>query len=118
VVSIVFFSVILGMVEVGRGLMVQYLLMNAAREGCRAGIIPGRTTDNITTTANNKLAGEGIQSATVTVLVNGAAGEAGNASSGDTIQVSVQVPVSQVTWVPFTQYLPASLTGQYALRRE
>ena len=57
----VFFLFILGVVEVGRGLMVSHLLGNAAREGCRYGIIGSKSSDQIRTVVVNKLAAQGIQ---------------------------------------------------------
>src|SRR4051812_26372552 len=63
-VAPVFFMIVLGMVEVGRGLMVVHLLNNAARQGCRAGVLPGKTTSQINTVVIGALQSQGISGET------------------------------------------------------
>jgi Flp pilus assembly protein TadG len=118
VVSLAFFTLIAGLVELGRGLMGNYLLTNAARQACRVGVVPSASSNDVTTAANDALARGGITGATVTVAVNGAPADASTAQAGDRITVTIQVPVGTVTWLPVTRYLKGSLTGQYTLRRE
>jgi Flp pilus assembly protein TadG len=118
VVAPVFFALVLGIIEVGRGLMVVHLLNNAARAGCRTGVIEGRSTSNISDAVTNTLSAEGITTETVTVQVNDATADASTAQSGDEITVNVAIPVGKVTWVPGGRYLRGSLSGQYTLRRE
>jgi Flp pilus assembly protein TadG len=112
------FLLLLGIIELGRGLMLIHMLTNAARAGCRAGVVEGTNNTNITSAANAALSPIGISSDTVTVLVNDTTGNAGNANATDELTVTVQVPTSSVSWVPFTQYLTPTLSGQYTLRRE
>jgi Flp pilus assembly protein TadG len=114
----VFFIFVFAIVELGRGLMINYLLINTARQACRVGVPAGRSTANIQSAATTALQRSGLPQATVTVLVNGAAADANTAQSGDQITVSVTTPLSQVTWMPGTRYLPATLGGSYSLRRE
>jgi Flp pilus assembly protein TadG len=118
VVAPIVFVVILGIFEIGRGLMVIHLLNNAAQAGCRAGIIEGQSTANIKTMVTNTLTSTGIKGDTVTVQVNDGSTDASSALAGDEITVKVSVPVSSVTWLPFTQFLTGSLQGQYTMRRE
>jgi Flp pilus assembly protein TadG len=117
-VAVVFFTLILALFELGRGLMCDYILANAAREACRAGVVPSATTDTITQAANTSLSGSKLSGATVTVQVNGTSADASTAQTGDRITVKITVPVASVTWVPLTRYLSGSLTGQYTLKRE
>src|SRR5688572_25123892 len=49
VVVPVFLAFIFGLIEIGRGMMVSSLMSNAARAGCRAGIIPGSSNSSVTT---------------------------------------------------------------------
>jgi hypothetical protein len=98
--------------------MVQHLLTNAARHGCRAGIIEGRSNTDITNAVTSTLKPMGITSDTVSVQVNDGKADASTAVAGGEITVTVSVPVSSVTWVPTSKYLSGSLTGQYTLRRE
>jgi hypothetical protein len=117
-VGLMLFSLILGTVEVGRRTVVEYLLLQAARQACELGVEPGQSTASITTAANHKLASDGIQGATVTVLVNGVPGEAETAARGDRIAVAIRVPASQRPRTPFARYLAAQLTAEFALPRQ
>lgn len=118
IVGPVLFLIILGMIELARGYMVSHLLTNAARAGCRVGILGGRANADVTTAVNNQLGYAGIRNDSVTILVNEGGTDVANAKSGDEVTVSVTVPVSSVSWVPVTRYLGTSITGRYTLRRE
>jgi Flp pilus assembly protein TadG len=112
------FMIILGIIEVGRGLMVTHLLNNAAQAGCRVGIIEGKATSDINAVVLQALQTGGISGDSVTVLVNDGNADASSANSGDEITVKITVPVSKVSWVPGIKFLTGSLGGQYTLRRE
>ena len=118
VIAPVFFMFILGLIEVGRGIMVVHLLTNAARVGARTGVIEGTSTAQIKTAVVNSLNQQGIASETTTVQVNDGSADASTANAGDEITVKVSVPVSQVTWLPGGQYLSGNISGQFTLRRE
>jgi Flp pilus assembly protein TadG len=109
---------VIGFIELGRGLMVQHLLTNAARQGCRTGVIEGKSTADIQTAAKNVLTAQGMSSEGVNVQVNDASADASTANAGDEITVYVSIPVANFTWVPGGRYLSGSLMGQYTLRRE
>ena len=117
-VAPIFFMLILGMIELGRGLMVRHMLTNAARQGCRVGILEGKGNADVTAAVNAALAPIGIASDTVTIEVNDNAGDVLNAPADAVVTVIVSVPVSTVTWVPGGQYLGSSISGQYTLRKE
>jgi Flp pilus assembly protein TadG len=117
-VAPVFFLVVLGLIELGRGLMVKHLLANAARQGCRVGIIEGKSNADINAAVTGVLAPLGIASDTVTVDVNDVPGDAINGTAFNELTVIVSVPVSAVTWVPGGTYLSGSLSAQYTLRKE
>jgi len=117
-VAPVFFMLFLGMVELGRGIMVRHMLMNAARQGCRVGILEGKGNSDITAAANSVLAPLGIASDTILVQVNDGSGDALNANANDEVTVTVSVPISSVTWVPGGTYLNGSISSQYTLRKE
>lgn len=118
VVIPVFFIFVFGIVELGRGMMVTHLLGNAARDGCRVGIIAGETTSTVASKVTSKLSSQGINGATTTVLVNDANVDVSSANSGDVITVNVTVPASNITWLPGAGYLTGTLAGTYSLRRE
>lgn len=114
----VFFLLVLGMLEVGRGLMVQHLLLNAARQGCRSGILPSNGNTQISDTVSGTLASAGITAQSVSVSVNNVSGNASTANSGDAITVTVAVPIAAVTWVPVSQFLSGNISSQYTLRKQ
>jgi Flp pilus assembly protein TadG len=118
VVAPVFFLIVFGMVEVGRGLMVIHLLNNAARTGCRAGAVEGRANSDISAAVMGCLSGQGITTEAVSVQVNDGTADASTAQAGDEITVIVSIPVSKVTWIPGGSYLQGTLSAQYTLRRE
>jgi Flp pilus assembly protein TadG len=118
VVGSVFVILVLGIIEIGRALMVEHLLTNAAREGARLGVVEGKSTSDITTATYAALSGMGISGDVATVEVNDNVADASTANPTDEITVLVSVPVSKITWLPVPKYLSGSLTAQYTLRRE
>ena len=118
IVAPVFFLMVLGIFEFGRGLMVMHLLADAARQGCRTAISPGKATADITAVTNNLLKNENITAQTTTVLVNSVQSDAVSAQTGDEITVTISIPVSAITCVPRNGFLSGNLMGQYTLRRQ
>jgi Flp pilus assembly protein TadG len=115
----VMFVFVLGIVEVGRGIMVQQLLLNAARQGCRTGILPSSGNTEITNAVTNALTPSGISSDTITVTVNDNVLDAKNATTGQDVTVTVAVPVGSVTWVPVSRYLiNGNISAQYTLKKQ
>jgi Flp pilus assembly protein TadG len=112
------FIVVFGMIELGRGIMVVHLLTNAARHGCRVGVLSGKGNSDIQTAVDSTLSPIGISRDTITVQVNDGTADASTAKSGDELTVKVSVPVASVTWLPGGTHLSGNLTGQYTLRRE
>jgi Flp pilus assembly protein TadG len=132
-VAPILFLLILAIFEFGRAFMVTQLLTDAARRGCRLGIIEGTTTSQIKTAATSYLQSVGISGDSATVTINDGVGniiEAQNVPANTEISVNVQVPFNSVTWLPTNMsiYIPAvgtvnlgptgNLTGQFTLRRE
>jgi Flp pilus assembly protein TadG len=119
VIAPVFFLLILGLIEIGRGLMIKHQLTNAARLGCRVGVVEGRSTNDITNAVVNNLNSQGYNGESATIQVNDSVSDASTAGAGDEISVIVSVPVANASWLPFTNYISGgNLTGQYTLRRE
>jgi len=119
IVSLVFFVVILGIVEMCRVLMVCHLLEEAARRGCRTVVIEGTSNTDAQTAIDNYLPTSGVNGYTMTVLVNDVVANASTANSDDEVTVKVSVPISSVTWIPGnTYFFSGTLTEQSTLRRE
>jgi Flp pilus assembly protein TadG len=119
VVAPLFFMMILGMIELARGVMVVHQLADVARVGCRAAVIEGKSTAGVQARANTYLDGIGIRNATITVKVNGNTVDASTTQSQDEVTVVVSAPVSGFTWLPGARYLTgSSVAGEVTLRRE
>ena len=86
-----FFIMLFALFEFGRGLVEYTSLSNAAREGARAGIVPNKTVDQITTTTRNATITVGtLPAVTVTAFRSGTAlADPMTRTSGDTVQVQV-----------------------------
>ena len=109
---------VMGIIELGRVLMVQHLMTNAARQACRVGVLGGTSTQSISATALQALTSQGVTSTQATVQVNDGSADASTAKSGDEITVIVSVPMSNISWVPLPAYSSGTVTGRYTLRRE
>jgi Flp pilus assembly protein TadG len=118
IVALIFFAIVLGLIELSRALMVKHLLTNAARQGCRAGIVEGSGTSDVSNAVNAVLAAQGISGDSVTVTVNDGSGNMSSIMAGDEVTVKVTVPASAIMWLPGMNYVTGTLGGQYTLRRE
>jgi Flp pilus assembly protein TadG len=119
VVVPIFFTIVFGLCDIGRGFMVKSLLANAARAGCRTGTLPNKANSDITSSVTAALTGQGIRGSQTTVAVNGdSSADASAAQSGDQITVTVSVSVSNISWLPGTDYITGSLSSSFALLRE
>jgi Flp pilus assembly protein TadG len=119
-VAPVFFLMILGMIEIGRGVMVQQIITNASREGARLAVLPGATTTDVETRVENILTGAGVHGATVDIY-NGAGQTTTpeNVGFGDVVNVTVSVPFNKVSWLPASRYLAGkNLTASTIMRGE
>lgn len=117
-VAVIFFTMVLAIIEFGRAFMLRHQLNDAARVGCRTAILQGKSSQNIKDVVTAYLQQSGITSQTTTVKVNGAEGEALSAPAEAEITVVVSVPMEKVTWLPGMKYVTGTLTGQFTMRRE
>jgi Flp pilus assembly protein TadG len=94
-------ALVMGTLELGRGIIVKQALTDSARRGARLAAQPRTSTASIKTEVNLLLSQNNIKTANVTtaVLVNGNNVDASTAVQGDKISVQVSVPVSAVYWV-------------------
>jgi Flp pilus assembly protein TadG len=118
VAPILFLVVILPTFEFGRGLMVAELATNAARAGCRVGILPGNSNATITSAVSTALTSQGIANITTTVNVNGTVADVSTAATGDNITVTVSVPYDANSWIPGRFLGGTSISGTQTMRRE
>jgi Flp pilus assembly protein TadG len=117
-VGSVFVIIVFGMIEIGRVLMVQQILTNAAREGVRVAILdaPSSTATQVNTTVTTYLQNAGITGATITINPTNPTA----ATYGTAITVTVQVPFSSVSWLPSFMFVRANakVAASAVMRRE
>jgi Flp pilus assembly protein TadG len=85
----------MGMMEVGRLVMVKQLVVNASREGARMASLPGVTADQVLAQVQKELTGSTIPKANVTVTPTGLA----SVRTGTPVTVSISVQAKDVSWV-------------------
>lgn len=100
----------LGMMELGRVVMVQQILVNASREGARLAILPGIAEAEVKRQVSEGLEATAIIGAVVAVTSN-----QDNSSPDASVTVAVSIPARDVSWIPnpaftFDTVLSASTT--------
>jgi Flp pilus assembly protein TadG len=113
--------IVMGMLELGRAMMVKTILSDAAHKACRTGIKRDKGNSDITSEAINVMQDNGFGSSkfnpnslgTITITVTDPNGvvlsDSLDAPSESVVSVQVSIPVSSTTWVtPF--YLGSGAT--------
>lgn len=114
----VLFVIIFGVFEITHAFMIQHLIQDAARQGCRVAICPLKTNQDVQSMINSVLAREGVTGATTTILVNNATTDVVSARAGDDVSVKIQLDTSSIAMYPGGGYLYGQLTAAYTLRHE
>lgn len=119
VVVPVFFLFIFGLIEIGRGMMVNSLVTNSARAGCRTGTLPGTTNNDVTAAVSNLLNAQGISGYTTTIQVNGSSSvNVSTAQPQDTITVIVSVSAANTSWLPSLLFVQGTISGRFSMPHE
>lgn len=114
IVSPVFFMLIIGMIEIGRALMVQQVLINAARVGARQAVMLTSSESAVLSAVTNYCTGVGVSHVTATVSPNPA-----TAAAGAPITVTSTVSFGQVSWLPAPWFMGGkTLTSSAVMRKE
>jgi Flp pilus assembly protein TadG len=114
IVAPVFLLLVIGMVELGRALMVQQVLINASRVGARQAITLGATAGAVQSAVADYSASVAVPGVAVEVSPDPAA-----ANAGDPITVTTSVAYSGVSWLPSPWFLGgATLTASSRMRKE
>ncbi len=115
VIAPLFIFLVLGMIELGRGINVQNALLNAARASCRIGITEGATEQDISQCVADSLTGTGITEYNVSVSPD----PLSNAVNGDAVSVTVSATYADVNWVPTPRFLAnRTISGFCSFPRE
>lgn len=114
IVAPVFFLLIIGIVEIGRAMMVQQVLINASRVGARRAITLSSTEQAVIDVVEEYAAGVGVDGVTVGVSPNPA-----TAAAGASITVDVEIGYNQVSWLPAPWFMGGKqLTATSVMRKE
>lgn len=105
----------MGMMEVGRAVMVKQVMINASREGARMAILPLANSQAVITEVQSQLAASSINGTTVTLDPPSLE----NAPAGTPVTVTISVNASQVSWIPNPAFtLNQTITAATTMRRE
>jgi Flp pilus assembly protein TadG len=114
VVVPVLIVLVFGMIEFSRLMMVEQILDNAAREGCRRAVMDTASTSDVNTVVTNYLNNSGISGETISVSP-----DPSTASVGTAITVTVSIPYTSVSWLPNPMFLGgATLSTSVVMRKE
>ena len=115
VVAPLFLLLVFGMIEYGRMVMVQQVITNASREGARVGVLEGTSNQEVLDRVTGFLNSGSITGANITVTPTNPE----TAAFGDPVTVTVDIPFSQVSWLPSPMYLGGrTLSATTVMRRE
>ncbi len=92
---------ILGAVEMGRGVMVQHILEESARAGCRVATMDNPTKQEVLDIVDLAMERARIENYTVTIDPD----PPGSATYKDAVIVSVSVPYDEISWLSGTEFL-------------
>ena len=115
IVAPVLITLVLGMIEVGRALMVQQVLVNASREGARTAVMEGANVSAVKTYVQEYLADMSISVTQDKIAV---APDPSTSANGTPISVTLTVPYSDVNWLPVPQYVSGNLSASTSMRLE
>ena len=127
VVLPVFFMILMGIVEFGRGMMVTQIVTNCAREAARTAILEGSVNADVDSFVNDYMDKSlsltaGDVDTTIIVFDSTGTQKANNditqAQRLDLIQVHVAVPYEKVNFIPVRWLDGTMIRGQSVMRRE
>lgn len=122
IVAPIFILLVFGMIEFGRAVMVQQVLVNASREGARLAVLDGTTVSQIEQRIDTYLNSATISGREpIIYTVNGTTVSDPTlaANFGDAVGVEVRVNFDNVSWLPVPQYIGDTvLRATSIMRRE
>lgn len=118
IVAPLLFLFIFGLFDIAHGFMVQHLIQDATRQGCRMAICPKKTNQMVLAKINQLLTTEGVKGANTTIKINAATGDVANARAGDSISVQINLAASDVSLFASTGFLKGQFKAACTMRRE
>jgi Flp pilus assembly protein TadG len=114
IVAPVFFMLVVGMIEIGRAIMVQQVLINASRVGARQAAMLTSSEDAVIDAVEDYVAGVGMADVSTTVSPDPA-----TAAAGTAITVDTSVSFADVSWLPAPWFMGGkTLTSSSVMRKE
>lgn len=105
----------MGMMEVGRAMMVKQIMVNISREGARLASLQSASTQQVTALVEEQLVASSINGATVVLTPSSIE----SAASGTKVTVSISVEANKVSWIPNPVFtLNKNITAATSMRRE
>jgi Flp pilus assembly protein TadG len=102
-------TLVLGALEIGRGIMVKHVLEEAARSACRDATLGNGLASEAEATVDQKMTEAGIGGYTTTVTST----SIGAGAALKVTTVTISVPHSQVAWFSSPRFMTGSvLTGE------
>ncbi len=130
VVLLPMMTIVMGIIECGRLMSAEAILVNAAREGARLAVMSGSTEGTSTSTGANEvnyrvrqfLDAAAVPSGAATIAISDldqpSITDLTSASPGDRIQVSVSIPFSSVAWSTPWFFGHSTLSVNSIMRKE
>jgi Flp pilus assembly protein TadG len=114
IVAPVFFLMVIGIIEIGRAMMVQQVLINASRVGARRAVMLSSDEQSVIDAVTEYAAGVGVNGVEATVSPNPA-----TAGAGQAVTVNVSIGFEQVSWLPAPWIMGGrDLTSTSVMRKE
>lgn len=110
----VFFLFVFGIIEFGRVVMVQQVLVNASREGARRAVLESATSDSVVDSVTSYLQGSSIDVSDSGISITP---DPSDVSANEDITVTISVPFSEVSWMPPFMY-NGNLSASTTMRSE
>jgi Flp pilus assembly protein TadG len=113
IVAPIFFMLVIGIIEVGRAIMVQQVLINASRVGARRATMLSSSSSAVLSSVSEYTTGVGVPTVTTTVTPNPA-----TAAAGTAITVSTSVNFANVSWLPAPWFMGGKVLSSSAVMRK
>lgn len=113
IIAPVFFLLVIGFIELGRGLMVQQVLTNASRVGAREAISLHTSATEVKNIAREYAEGVSVPGTLVTVTPDPA-----DVDAGDEITVTVSISYANISWVPAPWFMSNTILSANSVMRK
>jgi TadE-like protein len=115
IVAPVFLILLFGIIEFGRVMMVQQILVNASRAGAREASLPDSSVNSV-----RSIVTKSLQQASIVIAENqiGVSPDPALAFDNEEIRVTVEVPYADIGWIPGVHLKGVQLRASTSMRAE